>query len=241
MVESGQTDLLRLFCGPHLHNTHVLVELGLDHLLDLTVELHETHIADVAQHQQDALPPQDHVVQEEDDEYDQVQDVEGHISEERPPGQVQHFPGEDCTHADHEEDVEDSWAHNRADAHVAAGDEDTNQGGEEFRGRASRCHEGGPSHIVRDIELVCNDLECRDEELIADNGQCNKHVGHAENMQDHPALSPLLNREEVMWVLTLSVRGLWGSCGGRWWSGMFRRLRSDVDTLFDICPVDNNP
>lgn len=102
------TDLLWLLCSPHLDDAHVLVKLGLDHLLDLTVELHEAHVADVAQHQHDALPPQDHVVQEEDDEHDKVQDVEGHVSEQGPPGEVQHLPGENGTHANHKQDVEDS-------------------------------------------------------------------------------------------------------------------------------------
>lgn len=101
------TDLFRLLCGPHLDDAHVLVELGLDRLFDLTVELHEAHVADVGRHQTDALPPQDRVVQEEDDEHDEVHDVEGDVSEERPPCQMQHLPGEDSAHADHKQDVED--------------------------------------------------------------------------------------------------------------------------------------
>jgi len=173
------TDLLRLLRGPHLDDAHVPVDLGLDHALDLAVELHEAHVADVAQQQHQALPPQDGVVQEEDDEHDEVQDVEGHVSEERPPGQVQYLPGEDGAHADHKQDVEDGRAHDGADAHVAVGDEDSDQGGEELRGGASGRHEGGPGHVVGDRQLGGDDLQPGDEELVTDDGQGDEHVDHA--------------------------------------------------------------
>ncbi|PWA29210.1 hypothetical protein CCH79_00006304 [Gambusia affinis] len=111
------THLLRLGCAPYLDDAHVFTELAFERLFNLTVELHEDYIAYVAQHQHHALPPPDHVVQEEDDEHDEVQDVEGHVPEERPPGEVQHLPGKDGAHANHEQDVEDGRPHDGADAH----------------------------------------------------------------------------------------------------------------------------
>ena len=249
-MSEWDSDLLRSLGRPHLHDAHVLVELGLDRPLDRTVELHEADVADVAEHQQEALPPHDHAVQEEDHEHDEVQDVEGHVSEQGPPGQVQHLPGEDGTHADHEEDVEDGRAHDGADAHVAVGDEDADQGGEELGGGASGRHEGGPGYVVRNLHVDGDDLQRRNEELIADDGQGDKHVDHAHDVQDHPALSSLLHREEVLGEIALPARGLGRrrSCGVGWqWRRRRRRrrrrfggLRIYVDTLFDVCPVDDH-
>ncbi|TNN53168.1 hypothetical protein EYF80_036629 [Liparis tanakae] len=201
-----------------------------------------THVADVAQQQHQALPPHDGVVQEEDDEHDEVQDVEGHVSEQRPPGQVQHLPGEDGAHADHEQDVEDGRAHDGADAHVAVGDEDADQGGEELRGGASGRHEGGPGHVVGDRQLDGDDLQPGHEELVADDGQGHEHVDHAQEVQGHPALLPLLHREEVLGVVALPVRRLSGGRRGGRRRGRrrFERLRIYVHALFYIGPVDDH-
>ena len=42
------------------------------------------------------------------------------VAEEGPPREVQHRLGEEGAHADHEQDVEDGRAHDRADAHVCS-------------------------------------------------------------------------------------------------------------------------
>ena len=126
----------------------VLAQQALDLFLDRSIELHKGHIGYVAREQANAFKIGDVVIQEEDDEHDQAYDVKGHVPKEGPPGEVEDLPGEDGTHPDDKQDVEDGRAHDGADAHVAVGDEDPDDRGEELGGGASGCHEGGPGHIV---------------------------------------------------------------------------------------------
>lgn len=76
--------------------------------LDLLVPLHGEHIESVGQQQQQALPPGNETIQEEDYEHRQVKDVEGDVSEQGPPGEVEDLPGEEGTGADNKKDVEHS-------------------------------------------------------------------------------------------------------------------------------------
>lgn len=173
--------------------------------LDLLVPLHGEHIESIGQQQQQALPPGNEAIQEEDDEHGQVKDVEGDITEQGPPGEIEDLPREKGAGADNKKDVEDSRAHDGTDTHIAVGDKDANERSEELRGGASGGHEGGPSHILRDLQLVCDDSQGWDKVLIAHNGQGHKHVDHAEDVQGHPALSPILHTEQVRGVLGLGV------------------------------------
>ena len=178
LIKQRNTYLVRFLDGDDFHNTLVFHNLGLEGMLYLYIELHKAHIGSVPTHQHNTLPPHDGIIQKENDEHDQIDDVERHVPEQRPPGEMEHLSGEDGTHANHKQDVEDRWAHDGADANVAMWDKDTNQGGEEFRGRASCSHEGRSSHVVGDGQFVCNHSQGWNEELITHDGKGNKHVDH---------------------------------------------------------------
>lgn len=187
----------------------MLHDLALEGLLDLHVELHEHHVAGVAPDQHSTLPRHDGVVQKEDDEHDEVQNVEGHVPEERPPGEVEHLPGEERTHSNDEKDVEDSRAHDCPNAHIAMGDEDTNQRGEEFWGRTTGGHEGCPGNVVRNLQLVRDNSQSGNKELITHDGQSHKHVYHPKDVEDHPPSPPVFYREDVLWILCLYMGDVW--------------------------------
>lgn len=190
-----------------------LAELLFHPELELLIPLHGEHIEGIGQQQQQAFPPDNEAVQEEENEHHQVKDVEGDVTEQGPPGKVEDLSGEEGTGADDKEDVEHSRAHNGADAHIAVGDEDANEGGEQLRGRASSSHERGTCHILRDLQLVRDDTQGWDEVLITHNGQGHKHIHHAKDVQKYPALLPLLHTEQVWGVLCLGVV-VW-SAGGQ--------------------------
>ncbi|GCB82374.1 hypothetical protein scyTo_0022899 [Scyliorhinus torazame] len=156
-IERGKYKLTDLDWVDHRHDfNHIVIgyDVALEPPLNLSVKFHEADVGDVAREQEDTLPPLDHIVQEEYDQQDQVQNVEGDIPEQGPPGQVQHFPGEDGAHSDHKQDVEHSRSHNGANAHVTVGNEDSDERGEEFRGRPPCRHERGPRHIVRNVKSL---------------------------------------------------------------------------------------
>jgi len=60
---------------------------------------------------------------------------------------VEHRLGEERAHPDHEEDVEDGRADDGADADVGEGDEDADDGGEEFGRGTSGRHESGSGDV----------------------------------------------------------------------------------------------
>ena len=105
---------------------------SLDRPLCLLVILHEDHIEKVEAEHEEGLPPLDVVVHEEEDKCDERDAVEGAVPEQRPPSEVENCFAEQRAHPDHEEDVEDSRAHDGADTHVREGNEDPNDGGEEL-------------------------------------------------------------------------------------------------------------
>lgn len=148
----------------------VLVHAIFDETLHFAVELHENHVGGVARQQRGTFPHGDKIIQEEDDKHYQIQDIEGDITEERPPRQVEDLLGEDGAHPDHEENVEDSRADDGPNAHVAVRDEDANDGGEEFRGWTASRHEGGTCYVVWNGQFLGDDSESWDKELITHYG-----------------------------------------------------------------------
>lgn len=148
----------------------VAAQRSLDENLDFGIAFHERHIAGVARQQADTFHHRDLIIQKEIDEHQQANYIEWDVSEQRPPGEVQYLFGEQGAHPDHKQNVEDSRAHNGADAYVTVGDEDPYDRSEKLRGWATSRHEGGPCYIIGDLQLLCDDSECRNKELIADNG-----------------------------------------------------------------------
>lgn len=171
--------------------------MALDELLDLLVPLHERDVEQVDGEQGERLVPVNAVVTEEDDERDQTNGVEGAVAEERPPRQGEHRPAEDGAHADHKKDVEHSRADDGADADVVERHEHAYHAGEELGGGAAGGHEGGAGHVVRNVQLLDDDVEGRHKELVAHDGQRDEHVDDAEDVQHDGALPPLLHGEEV--------------------------------------------
>ena len=131
------------------------------------VEFHEKNVTNVTHEQDKCLPPVDILVLEKVDEQEERETVPGHVSEQRPPGQMQEFFAKNSTHANDEQDVEHGWPNNRAYAHVAVSNEDTDDTGEELRSTAASGHKSGPCHIFRDSKPFGDNCQGRDEKLIA--------------------------------------------------------------------------
>ena len=87
-------------------------------LFCIGVELHEDHIEDIDEEEQQGLPPHDEVVNEEEDESDEGDTVESTVSEQWPPGEVENCFAEQGAHPNDKEDVEHSRPHYRPDADV---------------------------------------------------------------------------------------------------------------------------
>lgn len=175
----------------------VTVEEALDHSLDILVPAHEWDVGGVEEEEKCRLPPDDQVVHEEENQGDEADAVEGAITKERPPRQRQERLAEQGAHADDEEDVEDGWADDGADADVVERDEDADDAGEELRGAATCCHEGGAGHVVRDVQLLDDDVERRHKEFVTDHGQGDEHVDDAGYVEDDGATLALLLREQI--------------------------------------------
>ena len=103
--------------APDARDLVLVEELG-DGPLGAGVDLHEEDVGDVGEEEDERLPPQDDLVEEEDDEGEEGDGVEGAVAEEGPPREVEHRLGEERAHPDHEQDVEDRRAHDRPDPHV---------------------------------------------------------------------------------------------------------------------------
>ncbi len=85
----------------------VLVESLLDEPLDRLVVFHEGDVADVDEQEDESLPPMNPRVPEEEDEGDEGHGVEGTVTEERPPGQVEDRLRKQGTHPNNKQNVED--------------------------------------------------------------------------------------------------------------------------------------
>ena len=129
--------------------------------------------------------------QKEENEREERDRVEGAISKERPPGEVEHRLGEERAHPDNEEDVEDGRADDGADADVGEGDEDTDDGGEELGRRTSGRHESGSGYVLWASDDLDDDVEGWDEELVADDGQSDEHVHHASHVKNDTTLKQI--------------------------------------------------
>ena len=158
MDEWGMDVMDEAHLGCTLQLVHlVAAQQALDEHFYFAIELHECHIAGVAHQQAEAFPHHNLIIQKEIDEHEQSNDIEGDVSEQRPPGEVQHLFGEQGAHPDHKQDVEYSRAHDGADSYITVGDKDSNDRGEELWGWAACSHEGGSCDIIRDLQLLCDD------------------------------------------------------------------------------------
>lgn len=169
------------------------------------IVLHEHDVADVEEEQDQRLPPVDDVIREEDDEQSEGRTVEADVTEERPPGELQHVVAEQGAHADDKKDVEDGRTDDGANAHVTIGDENADDAGEELGGAAAGGHEGGARHVRRYGQLLRDDAEWRHEELVTHDSQRHEHVRHAHDVQQHRAAPPILQGEDVPRVVGVRV------------------------------------
>ena len=83
--------------------------------------------------------------------------------------------------ADDEEDVEDCRADDGAEPDVGLGDEDSDEGSEEFGGTASSRHERRSSNIVRQVQKLGNALQRRHKVLVTHN----RKLGTRQKMMRH--------------------------------------------------------
>lgn len=137
------------------------------------------------------------IVTEEIDEGKQTGAVKGAVPEQGPPCEGEHGTREYSAHADHEEDVEDGRADDGADADVVERHEHADYRCEEFRGRAAGRHEGSTRDIVRDLELLDDHVQRRDEELVADDRQGDEHVHDTHHVEYHGTASTFVDGEEI--------------------------------------------
>ena len=144
---SVEPALLRLpFLALLLQAREQLQELA----LELLVELHKDDVAEVPEEEYQGLPPLDGVVEEEEDKDDEGDGVEGGVPDEGPGSQLEGFSTGEGTGSDDKENIEDGAAYDGSDPDVGDGDEDADDGGEEFGGRASCRHESCTRHVVTD-------------------------------------------------------------------------------------------
>ena len=77
---------------------------------------------------------------------------------------------------------------------------------EQFWCRATRSHQRCTSDILGNLELVNDDLERRDKELVAHNGQRAEHVEKAKDIEQETSMSLLTCVKDLWWV-QLDQRG----------------------------------
>lgn len=63
------------------------------------------------------------------------------------------------------------------------------------------CHESGSGHITRQMQLFAKNLQDGDKVVIANGTEAKNEVGSDDDMDDDPAISPLLLGEKVLWKL----------------------------------------
>lgn len=162
------------------------------------VPLHETNVRDIETEQDERLVPLDLVIPEEVDERNQADRVEEAVSEQRPPGERENSFGKYCAHPDYEEDVEHGRTDDGTDTDVVEWYKDADDTGEQFRSGSTGCHESSTGHVVLDLELFDDDIQSRDEELIAHDGESDKHVDDTEDMQKNGPRFELLIGEQLL-------------------------------------------
>ena len=101
--------------------------------LDGRVEVHQDDVADVDDDHEEALVPEDLLVDEDEDQDDDGQSVGQTVAGDRVPVDGDLVSGEESTDGDDAEDVEDGAADDGADAEVALRHEGSHDVGEEFR------------------------------------------------------------------------------------------------------------
>ena len=102
---------------------------------DRSVEVHEQDVSEVGDDHEEALVPEDLLVNQDEDQDDDGQAVGEAISGDRVPVDGDFVSGEESADGDDAEDVEDGAADDGADAEVALRHEGSHDVGEEF-GRA---------------------------------------------------------------------------------------------------------
>lgn len=175
----------------------VAVQESLDEPLDPLVHAHESHVSGVKAEQEPGLPPDNVIIQEEENESYKANAIERAVAEQRPPREREDRFAEQRAHADDEQNVEDRRADDGADSHVVERDEYPDDTCEQFRSTASGRHERGAGHVVRDAELFDDHVERRHEKLVAYDGQRDEHVDHAEHVEYDGAALPFLFREQI--------------------------------------------
>mmetsp|Transcript_23100 Transcript_23100/g.48921 ORF Transcript_23100/g.48921 Transcript_23100/m.48921 type:complete len:329 (-) Transcript_23100:741-1727(-) len=149
---------------------------------------HENHVTHVHTQKDERLPPKNLRLREyshQQTENHQAHGVVGAVPKERPPRERQYLLRANGTHADDEQYVEDGAAHDGSDADVALL-EGADEAGEELGRRPPRRHERRARHVHGEVEVVLAGhlLEGGDEELVADDGQGEEEVEHAEEVED---------------------------------------------------------
>ena len=145
-------------------------------------------------------PPVDQPIDKAADETEKTGAVEDDVSAQRPPGQCQSAGAGQRAGADHEDDVEDGRADDRADADVAVRHEHSYEAGEQLRGATAGRHQRRARHVLGDAELQRDDFQRRDEVLVADDGETEEHVDSADDVQNHGAVVQLRVRKQIYGV-----------------------------------------
>ena len=176
----------------------VLIQVFLDEALYWLVPLHKGNVGQIETKQHQCLIPVDVVIPEENDECDETGGVEGTITKQGPPGESEHSFAEYGAHSDHKQDVENRWANNGANTNIVEGHEHTNDASEELWCWTTGRHEGGTSHIILNVKLFNDDVQWRNKELVADDGERYKHVHDTNEMKDDGSLSSLFHGEQII-------------------------------------------
>jgi len=124
----------------------------------------------------------DQLIDEAADEAEKAHAVKCNVSAQRPPGESQSVCADQWTSANNKHHVEDGRTDDRSNADVAVSDEYADDAGEEFRGTAAGRHQRRAGHVLRDTQSDRDHLQRRDEVLIADDCQSNKHVDRADGV-----------------------------------------------------------
>mmetsp|Transcript_83782 Transcript_83782/g.261754 ORF Transcript_83782/g.261754 Transcript_83782/m.261754 type:complete len:370 (-) Transcript_83782:168-1277(-) len=179
--------LLRLGGGRLVIGRHALGEvadLAVEYGFQPLIEVHDNAVDNVREEEDDGLDQTYLLIRGECSQERQAEDVVGAVTCKRPPSERYLLPGCPPAEADHEQNVEDGRAHNRAEADVADHPCGANQGGEELGRGAPRSHEGRACHIWLDVPLCDHHFERPCEVDIAHGIEAQEHVADADAVQD---------------------------------------------------------
>jgi len=89
----------------------ILVKCFLDLPLEDLIELHKGDVGGVDEEEDEGFRPMDVTIVEEGDERQESDGVEGAITEQRPPSQVENRLGKQSTHPNHEQNIKNSTSY----------------------------------------------------------------------------------------------------------------------------------